>query len=163
MSAAWVRSLRFGALRLAMKLPVGIRRLLTWLTQATFTVGVSAVLVNDRDEILLLRYRFREAQSWQLPGGFVERGESLIGALERELVEETGLTIEVGTVLSADVTRERHMDVCYLARVTGGTLRLDEREILAAGFYAYADLPDDFLAEQRRSIEPALPYLQHPV
>jgi ADP-ribose pyrophosphatase YjhB (NUDIX family) len=157
-----MRSLRYASIRVAMKLPAPIRRRLTWLTQATFTVGVSAVLLNDQHEILLLRHRFREHQNWELPGGFVEREESLIEALQRELSEETGLVVEILSLLSAGISRARHLDVCYLARVAGGSLRLDDQEILEAGFYAYQDLPPDLKAEQRRNIEPARDHLDQP-
>ena len=154
-----MRSLRYASIRVAMKLPIPIRRRLTWLTQATFTVGVSAVLVNDHHEILLLRHRFREKQNWELPGGFVEREESLVEALQRELSEETGLVVEILSLASAGVLRARHLDVCYVARVAGGSLRLDDREILEAEFYAYQDLPPDLRAEHRRNIELARGHL----
>lgn len=142
-----------------MKLPVPVRRRLTWLTQATFTVGVSAVLVNDRNEILLLRHRFRENQTWELPGGFVEREESLTQALQRELTEETGLATEVIILLSAGVSRSQHLDVCYLVRVVGGRLQIDDGEILEAGYYAFENLPRDLRVEQRQNIDPARRFL----
>lgn len=145
-----------------MKLPTPLRRRLAWLSQATFTVGVSAVLVNDRNEILLLRHRFRDNQNWELPGGFVEREENLVEALQRELSEETGLAIEVHSLISANVSTARHLDVCYLARVAGGTLRIDDREVLEAGFYAFQDLPPGLRVAQRRNIEPARVRLEHP-
>jgi 8-oxo-dGTP diphosphatase len=162
MTGSWLHSLRYASIKAAMKLPVPIRRRLTWLTQATFTVGVSAVLVNDQNEVLLLRHRFRETQHWELPGGFVERDEALEAAVRRELSEETGLTIEILSVLSVGVSRARHLDVCYLARVVGGSLRLDNQEILEAGFYAFTDLPPNLRAEQLRNIEPAYELLDRP-
>jgi 8-oxo-dGTP diphosphatase len=156
-----MRSLRYSLIQAAMKLPVPVRRRLAWLTQATFTVGVSAVLVNDHREILLLRHRFREDQNWELPGGFVEREECLEAALQRELLEETGLAIEIVSLLSAGISTTRHLDICYLARVTGGSLQIDHREILEARFYAYQDLPPNLRAEQLRNIEPACQRLDH--
>ncbi|MCI4333607.1 MAG: NUDIX domain-containing protein [Thermoplasmata archaeon] len=60
-------------------------------------VGVKAI-VRSRTEILLLRRAPRSPQypgSWDLPGGAVENGETLEGALQRELREETGLTVRI--------------------------------------------------------------------
>lgn len=143
-----------------MRLPAPLRRGLTWLSQTTFTVGVSAIVVNDRDEILLLRHRFRETHDWELPGGFLERDESLDAALQRELVEETGLSVEVLSLLSTDVSRSRHLDICYLARVTAGQLQIDEEEILEAAYFAYEHLPENVRAEQLNNLHPAREILQ---
>lgn len=160
MIRSWAHSARYALIQAAMRLPVPVRRRLTWLTQTTFTVGVSAVVVNDRDEILLLRHRFRETQDWELPGGFLEREESLVTALQRELAEETGLSIEVLSLLSADVSRSRHLDVCYLARVVAGQLEIDDAEILEAAYFAYEQLPAHLRAEQLKNLRPARVLLQ---
>ena len=56
------------------------------------TVGL--VLFNSKDEILLTkRARDPFKDWWDVPGGFVEPGESLEQAVERELKEETGLSV----------------------------------------------------------------------
>ncbi|BCJ26785.1 DNA mismatch repair protein MutT [Actinocatenispora sera] len=52
--------------------------------------AVAGILVRD-DRLLLVRQQFRVRGFWSLPGGTVEDGESLLAALSRELVEETGL------------------------------------------------------------------------
>ncbi len=56
-----------------------------------------AGVIFEGDRVLLAR-RAREPAvgEWSLPGGVVELGESLSGALARELVEEAGVGIEVG-------------------------------------------------------------------
>ena len=51
---------------------------------------MSAIL-RWRGRILLLRHAKGGGEVWLLPGGGVERGESLLRALQRELWEETGL------------------------------------------------------------------------
>jgi len=56
-------------------------------------VGVSAVLRNPRGEVLLVR---TAKAGWELPGGRVEAGEDLLGALHREVAEESGCTARIG-------------------------------------------------------------------
>lgn len=55
---------------------------------------VTSCLVRDDDgRILLIRHHRR---GWEIPQGRVEEGESLLAAVCREVLEETGLTIEPG-------------------------------------------------------------------
>ena len=62
-------------------------------------VGVG-VLVEDGDRYLLVQ-RGKEPRKgrWAVPGGKVERGERLKEAAAREVLEETGLVVEVGEVI----------------------------------------------------------------
>lgn len=64
---------------------------------------------------------------WSIPGGRIEPGETDADALRREMIEETGLTVQVGRLIG----RVRRpglngavIDIRdYTATVTGGTLR----------------------------------------
>lgn len=64
--------------------------------------AVLAVGIVDVEEGALLLVRRRQPPSegrWTLPGGKVERGESLRDAAHREALEETGLDLEIGELL----------------------------------------------------------------
>lgn len=50
-----------------------------------------AVVLDDDDRILLVRFEFPAKTLWATPGGGVEPGESHEGALRRELWEEAGM------------------------------------------------------------------------
>jgi len=63
-------------------------------------VGVGAVIINDKSEILLLK-RLKEPEKgcWTIPGGTVEFGETIEEAIIREIEEEIGVKIEIISLL----------------------------------------------------------------
>ncbi len=58
-------------------------------------VGVGAVIFQGEEVLLVRRGQEPAKGSWSLPGGLVEVGEGLEAAIKREVLEETGLTVEV--------------------------------------------------------------------
>lgn len=70
-------------------------------------VAVGAVCVRDGRLLLVQRGRGPGYGLWAVPGGRVERGESLPAAVARELAEETGLH---GRVTGLCGVAERHID-----------------------------------------------------
>lgn len=62
-------------------------------------VGVGAVIVKS-GKVLLVKRRYEPlAGRWSIPGGTLELGEALETGVAREMLEETGLEIEVGPVI----------------------------------------------------------------
>ena len=63
-------------------------------------IAVGALLTDAADRVLLIqRGHAPAAGRWTLPGGRVERGETLAQALHRELLAETGLTAKLGALI----------------------------------------------------------------
>ena len=62
-------------------------------------MGVGAVIVDDGKVVLIKRKYEPLKGHWSLPGGMVEIGETLETALAREMLEETGLHVDVGPVI----------------------------------------------------------------
>lgn len=60
--------------------------------------SVSAGAVVIRDDRRLLAVQRRDTGAWVTPGGVVDAGEPLQDAAAREVYEETGITIELGTL-----------------------------------------------------------------
>jgi ADP-ribose pyrophosphatase YjhB (NUDIX family) len=93
--------------------------------------GVGAVIVRDKQVLLIRRAHEPLKGEWSLPGGAVELGETLEAAIRREVLEETGLVVEVLDTVKAfdrisrdDTGRVRYHYVLidFLCRVTGGSL-----------------------------------------
>jgi len=90
-------------------------------------VAVGAVVLVEPDVVVLIQRANPPSKgSWTLPGGKLNRGESLVDAVRREVLEETGLEVEVGQLIEVvELVESTHHYVVldYLARKTGGTLR----------------------------------------
>lgn len=62
-------------------------------------LAVGAVAVCDGALLLVRRGRPPEAGRWSLPGGRLESGETVAAAVEREVMEETGLQVRCGKLI----------------------------------------------------------------
>lgn len=92
-------------------------------------VGVGAVIFDGNRVLLVKRAHAPLQGEWSLPGGAVELGETLDAAVAREVLEETGLEVDVGPVVevvdrvhrSSDERIEYHFVIIdYLCTVRGG-------------------------------------------
>jgi len=64
-------------------------------------IGVSGLLFNDHAQVLLIKRNKAPAQGlWSVPGGKLEAGESLAECCRREICEETGLHVDVLSVVA---------------------------------------------------------------
>lgn len=66
--------------------------------QRLITPGPRAVLVNEAGDVLLVRRA--DDDTWVMPAGGLELGESIGDALVREVREETGLVVESATPIA---------------------------------------------------------------
>jgi 8-oxo-dGTP diphosphatase len=101
-------------------------------------VGVAAIILNDRREILLGRRTGSYRGYWCIPCGYVEYEEDVYLACIREYKEETGLDIAVTgvfTVQSNFHNPEMHTVGIWLqASITGGQLQAGG-DLDAAGYF----------------------------
>lgn len=100
-------------------------------------VGVGALIVREDGQILLgRRCRAPEAGWWGILGGKVEFGETVENTVVREVLEESGLAVQVIRLLCVTdliVPEEgaHWVAPAYLCQVTGGSLTLREPEAIA--------------------------------
>jgi 8-oxo-dGTP diphosphatase len=87
------------------------------------------VVVTDMERVVIIQ-RAREPHkgSWVFPGGFIDYGETAEHAAVREVLEETNLDVELIDILGIYSAPERdprshHVNIIFIARPVGGTLR----------------------------------------
>lgn len=68
-------------------------------TSANHTLGVGAVVINDNEELLVIKEKISTI-GYKLPGGHIDNGEMISSALEREVLEETGVEVEFQSIIS---------------------------------------------------------------
>lgn len=131
-------------------------------TELLLVPGARIVICNgDGDILLQLRSDFHK---WGLPGGMAEPGESLETVIQREVREETGLSITDPipygfasdpaheTIEFPNGDRTQFFVMNFYTATFSGALRSDGDETLRLGWFCPADLPD-MLDNMRRSVE----------
>ena len=92
-----------------------------------WTGGVRVIVLDEDNRILMVKHDHPEREVWMLPGGNIEERESSAQAAAREVLEETGLEVEVsGLIWHVEEVSERGQRFVnfFRAKATGGELKL---------------------------------------
>jgi 8-oxo-dGTP diphosphatase len=117
--------------------------------------GVGALIIRRGSILLVQRARNPLKGYWSLPGGLIEPGEKIEDALQREVLEETGLVVRPKRMFeiferimsNAEGRVEYHYILHdYLCRVVGGKLRAGD-DAARVAWVARAKLKDLRLTE----------------
>ncbi len=133
-------------------------------------VGVGAVIVNDRGQLFLSRrgpLSRNERGLWEFPGGSVEFGEKIADALKREIFEEFGVLVEVGTLL--DVSDhilpdegQHWVSPTFICRIISGTPVIKETgKCSEIGWFDLKRIPKDLTVISKENLDHYLNYLMH--
>jgi NAD+ diphosphatase len=101
------------------------------------------VLVKDGDRVLLARKREWAPGRYALVAGFVDNGESLEGAVAREVKEEVGVDVtDIQYVGSQNWPFPSQIMLGFVATYAGGTVAVDQEELDDARWFPADALPD---------------------
>lgn len=107
-------------------------------------VAVSAYIINDKGEALLVKAHWRK-DTWEPPGGQVERGEALDEAVRREVLEETGVEITVHGITGVYYNASSEiLSVVFKAACSESRIKMQPEEIFDARFIT---LTEDNISE----------------
>lgn len=132
--------------------PRWLRRALIWFGSDKFLVGVAAICLNPHGEMLLLDHRFHPETPWGLPGGWVDRGETPLACLVREVREETGLEPIRARLLHVD-SDGTWVEVVYVCQVPDVEPTVQVAELRGYRWVDPLAFEERLTESQRRAIE----------
>ncbi len=116
-----------------------------WHLSRGVTLGVRAAALDADGRVFLVRHTY--VPGWHLPGGGVERGETAIDALARELREEACIELAGeprlhGVYLNVNASDRDHVLVYVVRDFQVAAAKGPDREIAEAGFFPLDALPE---------------------
>lgn len=109
--------------------------------QDQFLVGVTGIIFNEKEEILVFKHTYRQTK-WSLPGGYIKSKEHPFEGLEREIMEESGLLISGDEQFKMRTDRENaRLDITVIGKYIGGEFK-PSAEVSEFGFFSYENLPN---------------------
>ena len=108
-----------------------------------WTGRVRVIVLDEENRILMVKHDHPERTVWMVPGGGIEEGESSAQAAAREVLEETGLQVEIGGLIwHVEEVSERGQRFVnfFRATVTGGQMKLGRDPELGDSEQVLADI-----------------------
>ena len=123
-----------------------------WRLSRSLTLGAQGVVLRPDNAVLLIRHTYRPG--WHFPGGGVEKRESVLAALTRELDEEAGIKLTDAPELFGLYSHEPvypgdHIVLFVVRAWVQSRVPAPNREIAEQGFFQASALPADTHASTR--------------
>lgn len=125
-------------------------------------VGVGAVIVDEAGRLFLARrgpHARNERGLWEFPGGSVEFGETLAGALRREMYEEYGVEIAVLELLDVvdhilPEEGQHWVSPSFVCRILSGEPEIREpQKCTEIGWFLPEEAPRELTQISRANLE----------
>jgi ADP-ribose pyrophosphatase YjhB (NUDIX family) len=123
----------------------------------TIRLSVSSVIHQYENAGRILLMRRSDNRRWGLPGGYVEPGESVSHAIEREVREETGFKVEVRELIGVysdpktqviaypSGDRVQAVNLCFRGTALEHGEPTTPEETLEIGFFDIGIMPEPFV------------------
>ena len=115
----------------------------------------NAIIVDDKGKVLLTRRKYEPMKGyWDVPGGFLDIGESIEDGLRREIREELDIEIEIGELIGTfpGTYGEQGIptiNMFYFARITGGIPRAGS-DVAGFEWFPSGKIPEQIAFENGR-------------
>lgn len=130
-----------------------------WRTMRALTLGAQGCALTNDGKVLLIKHTYRPG--WHFPGGGVEKNETVLTALSRELKEEANIAFEVRPRLFSIYANFQHFPSDHIALFVLREWRqtsqpVPNKEICDHGLFPVDDLPADIHGPTKARIEEIL-------
>lgn len=87
-----------------------------------FLVGVTGVIFNHKNQVLIVKHTYRKV-AWSLPGGYLQANEHPKLGLEREIFEETGFLVHIIRIITTKTDHQGRLDMSYFGEYVSGEFK----------------------------------------
>lgn len=105
-------------------------------------MGAAAIILDLEGKVLLVKHSYGRC-NWEIPGGKSEPNESAQETASREVLEETGLAVQVGqlTGIYYEPQYDMHHFAFLCTPTNDSSPTSSSPEILECNYFSIADLP----------------------